>query len=102
MKTNQIDCYNLGTGHGYSVLEIVNTFEKITNVKIPYQIVERRSGDIAECYADPSYAKQELNFTCTKTLEDMVRTAINILFMCIRDSVTTINYCLVSFQKKHW
>ena len=46
---------------------------QINNVKIPYQIVERRAGDIAECYADPSYAKQELNFTCTKTLEDMVR-----------------------------
>ena len=73
MKSNQVDCYNLGTGHGYSVLEIVNTFERINNIKVPYQITKRRDGDIAECYADPSYAKQELNFTCTKTLEDMVR-----------------------------
>ena len=58
---------------GYSVLDIVKAFEKVNQVKIPYQIVERRNGDIAECYADPSYAKKELGFVAEKSLEDMVR-----------------------------
>ena len=73
MKTNKIDCYNLGTGNGYSVLEMVNLFEKVNKVAVPYKIVERRSGDIAKCYADPTYAKEELGFTCEKTLEDMLK-----------------------------
>ena len=69
--------YNLGTGKGYSVLEIVKTFEKVNNIKVPYEIVERREGDIDECYSDPSKAKKELNFEATHTLEDMVRDAWN-------------------------
>ena len=69
--------YNLGTGTGYSVLDIINAFEKENNVKIDYEIVERRPGDIAECYSDPSKAKEELGFETTKTLEDMVRDAWN-------------------------
>lgn len=73
LKTNNVDCYNLGTGTGYSVLEMVNIFKKINNVDVPYKIVERRSGDIAECYADPTYAKEELGFVAEKSLEDMVR-----------------------------
>ncbi|MDD6224287.1 MAG: UDP-glucose 4-epimerase GalE [bacterium] len=73
MTTNKIDCYNLGTGNGYSVLEMVETFEQVNNIEVPYQIVARRSGDIAQCYADPTYAKQELGFECEKTLEDMVK-----------------------------
>lgn len=73
LKTHNVDCYNLGTGTGYSVLEMVNLFKKINNVDVPYKIVERRSGDIAECYADPTYAKEELGFVAEKSLEDMVR-----------------------------
>ena len=69
--------YNLGTGKGYSVLEILKTFEKVNNIKVPYEIVERREGDIDECYSDPSKAKKELNFEATHTLEDMVRDAWN-------------------------
>lgn len=67
--------YNLGTGNGYSVLDIVKAYEKVNNVKIPYKFVERRSGDIAICYADPSKAKEELGFVANKTLEDMCRDA---------------------------
>ncbi len=63
--------YNLGTGTGYSVLEMVKTFEKVNNVKVPYEITKRRDGDIAACYADPSLAKEELGWVATKTLEDM-------------------------------
>lgn len=69
--------YNLGTGVGYSVLDMINTFEKVNNVEVNYKIVDRRPGDIAECYSDPTKAKEELGFTCEKTLEDMVRDAWN-------------------------
>ena len=54
--------YNLGTGKGYSVLDIVKNFEKASGVKIPYEIKPRRAGDIAECYADASKAKEELGW----------------------------------------
>ena len=69
--------YNLGTGIGYSVLDIVKAFEKATGISIPYNIVQRRSGDIATCYSDPSKAAREIGFTTTKTLEDMCRDAWN-------------------------
>ena len=69
--------YNLGTGTGYSVLDIINTFEKVNGVKVNYKIVERRSGDIAECFCDPNKAKKELGFVCTKNLEDMLKDAWN-------------------------
>lgn len=69
--------YNLGTGKGYSVLDIINAFEKENMVKIKYEIVEKRPGDIAKCYSDPSKAEKELGFKCEKTLEDMVRDAWN-------------------------
>lgn len=69
--------YNLGTGVGYSVLDLVNTFEKVNNIKIKYKIAPRRNGDIATCYSDPSKAKRELNFEATKTLEDMLKDAWN-------------------------
>lgn len=67
--------YNLGTGNGYSVLDIVNAFEKANGVKIKYKIVDRRPGDIAMCYANPSKALKELEWKAEKTLEDMVRDA---------------------------
>lgn len=69
--------YNLGTGVGYSVLDIVNAFEKANGVKVNYKIAPRRPGDIAKCYSDPTKAKEELGFTCEKTLEDMCRDAWN-------------------------
>lgn len=69
--------YNLGTGKGYSVLDMINTFEKVNGVKVNYKIVGRRPGDIAQCYSDPTKAKDELNFTCKYTLDDMVRDSWN-------------------------
>ena len=72
-----LDIYNLGTGHGYSVLDIVKTFSKVNNINIPYEITSRRSGDIATCYADPSKAYQEMGFKCELTLEDMCRDSWN-------------------------
>ena len=63
--------YNLGTGNGYSVLDMVKAFKKATGKKVPYKIAQRREGDIATCYADPSSAKEELGWVATKTLEDM-------------------------------
>lgn len=67
---------NLGTGHGYSVLDMVKAFEKVTGKPIPYKIMPRRPGDIDECYADPSYAEELLGFKAEKTLEDMCRDAM--------------------------
>ncbi len=72
-KETGVQIYNLGTGNGYSVLEIVNAFEKVNNVKVKYKIAPRRAGDIAECYADPSKAQRELGWTAKKTIEDMCR-----------------------------
>lgn len=69
--------YNLGTGKGYSVLEIINAFEKATGKKIKYKIAPRRAGDIAECYSNSTKAKEELDFVATKSLEDMCRDAWN-------------------------
>ena len=69
--------YNLGTGKGYSVLDMVHAFEKTTGQKIKYKITERRAGDIATCYADATKAKEELNWVAEKTLEDMCRDSWN-------------------------
>lgn len=69
--------YNLGTGTGYSVLDMVNAFERANNVKIPYKIAPRRPGDIATCYSDPTKAKVELGFEAKKTLEDMCKDSWN-------------------------
>ena len=63
--------FNLGTGQGYSVLEMVSAFEKASGKKIPYNIVARRSGDIASCYADPSYAEKELGWSAQRNLDQM-------------------------------
>ncbi|MGD6968557.1 UDP-glucose 4-epimerase GalE [Rossellomorea vietnamensis] len=67
--------YNLGTGQGTSVLEIVKAFEEANSIKIPYQIVERRHGDIAECYADVSKAERELGWKAKRDLVEMCRDA---------------------------
>ena len=70
-KINGAEAYNLGTGKGYSVLEIVRTFENSTGVKIKYEITTRRPGDIAEYYADPTKALKELGWKAEKTLDEM-------------------------------
>ncbi len=62
---------NLGTGKGYSVLDVINAFEKASEKKINYKIVDRRAGDIAKCYAEPSYAKEILDWEAKRTIEDM-------------------------------
>ena len=77
LNSKELDCYNLGTGTGYSVLEMVETFKKVNNIDVPYKIVERRPGDIASCYADPSYAKEKLGWEAELGIEDMVKDAYN-------------------------
>ena len=72
-KVTGVEAFNLGTGTGYSVLDIVKAFEKANDIKIKYEIVERRPGDLAECYADPSKAKEVLGWEAEKNLEDMCR-----------------------------
>lgn len=69
--------YNLGTGKGYSVLDIVNNFEKATGVAIPYKIAPRRPGDIATCYADASLASKELGFVAERGIYEMCRDSWN-------------------------
>lgn len=70
-----VHIFNLGTGKGYSVLEIVNAFEKVNGVKVPYVITARRPGDIPMCYANPDKAKSELGWETKLGLEDMCRSA---------------------------
>ena len=69
--------YNLGTGNGYSVLDMVKAFEKATRRNVPYKIAPRREGDIATCFADPKKAKEELGWVATKTLDDMCKDSWN-------------------------
>ena len=69
--------YNLGTGMGTSVLQLIHTFEKVNEIAVPYQIVERRPGDLATVYADASKAQRELNWKAQRTLEDMCLDAWN-------------------------
>ena len=72
-KMKGVEAYNLGTGTGYSVLDIVKNFENATGVKIKYEITARRPGDIAECYADPTKAEEMLGWKAEKNLEDMCK-----------------------------
>lgn len=69
--------YNLGTGFGVSVLELVKTFENVNNIEINYAIAERRPGDIDACYAECTKAQKELNWKATKTVDDMCKDAFN-------------------------
>ena len=69
--------YNLGTGHGYSVLDVVKAFERVNGVKVPYSIKPRRPGDIATCYSDPSKAERELGWKAQYGLDEMVRDSWN-------------------------
>ena len=69
--------YNLGTGHGYSVLDVVNAFEKANGLKVPYSIKPRRPGDVATCYCNPEKAKRELGWEAKYGIEDMCRDSWN-------------------------
>ena len=69
--------YNLGTGKGYSVLDLVKTFEKVNGIRVPYKIAPRRAGDIAVCYADPSKALKELGWKAELGIEDMMKDSYN-------------------------
>lgn len=77
MDKRGMHIYNLGTGKGYSVLEMIKAFESANGVEVPYKIVGRRPGDIATCYADPSKAERELNWKAELGLKDMCRDAYN-------------------------
>ncbi|OBX08760.1 UDP-glucose 4-epimerase [Gallibacterium salpingitidis] len=69
--------YNLGTGTGYSVLDMVHAFEKVNNIKIPYRLTDRRPGDIATCYSDPSLALKELGWKTERGLKQMMKDTWN-------------------------
>jgi UDP-glucose 4-epimerase len=73
--TSGVHIYNLGTGQGTSVLQLVRAFEDANGIELPYAISDRRPGDIAECYADASKAKRDLNWTAKRDLVDMCRDA---------------------------
>ena len=73
MEEPGVKYYNLGTGTGYSVLDLVTTYEKVNNVKVPYKIVGRRPGDIDACYADPTKAYEELGWKAELGIEEMCR-----------------------------
>ena len=77
LNSTGCDAYNLGTGKGYSVLDLVNTFMKVNNVDVKYAIKERRPGDIDACYADPSYAYEKLGWKAEKSVEQMCKDAYN-------------------------
>ena len=72
---NKIEIFNLGTGQGVSVLELINVFEEATGVKVPHRIVGRRAGDIEKVWADPLYANEVLGWKATSTLADTMRSA---------------------------
>ena len=76
-KSTGAKFYNLGTGTGYSVLDLVETFKKVNNVDVPYKIVGRRPGDIAACYADPKKAYEELGWKAELGIEEMCRDSYN-------------------------
>ena len=76
-KNAGLAIYNIGTGHGYSVLDVVNAFEKANGVRVPYSIKPRRPGDIATCYCDPSKAERELGWKAKYGIEDMCRDSWN-------------------------
>lgn len=78
-KEAGVKIYNLGTGNGYSVLDLVTNFEKVNGVKVKFKIGARRPGDIAACFADPTKAKEELGWVAEKGIEDMCRDAWNFI-----------------------
>ena len=77
LRTGECEAYNLGTGRGSSVLELINEFEKSTGKKVPYKIGNRRDGDIVEIYADPSKAENELGWSANRSMGEALRDAWN-------------------------
>ncbi len=77
LENTGCDVFNLGTGTGYSVLDMVHTFCQVNGVKVPYRITDRRPGDIGTCYADPAKSAKKLGWKAEKTLSDMCRDAWN-------------------------
>ncbi|MBY6085945.1 UDP-glucose 4-epimerase GalE [Priestia flexa] len=77
LTTKGVEAYNLGTGKGYSVLEVIKAFEKVSGQRIHFKVSSRRPGDIATCYADIRKAKNELNWQASKTIEDMCQDTWN-------------------------
>ncbi len=77
LENDGCDVFNLGTGTGYSVLDMVDAFEKVNKVPVPYRITDRRPGDLATCYASPDKSAQVLGWRAEKTLKDMVRDSWN-------------------------
>lgn len=77
MENNSVEIFNIGSGNGYSVLEVIKSFEKVNNIKLPYSIVGRRAGDIEKIWADTSKAENILKFKPMRTLDDINRSAYN-------------------------
>ena len=71
LKNKGVEAVNLGTGHGYSVLQVKDAFAKASGKEIPYKIMPRRPGDIATCYADPTKAKKELGWEAKRGIDEM-------------------------------
>jgi UDP-glucose 4-epimerase len=71
------EVFNLGTGRGYSVLEVIRSFEKVSGIKLPYKIMERRPGDVAEVWADTRFANSELGWKAQRSLDEMILSAWN-------------------------
>lgn len=83
--TKKSQVYNLGTGQGISVLQLVKTFERVTGSAVPYKIVERRKGDISMMYANADLAEKELGWKAKHSLEEMCKCAK--LFCCVQDRI---------------
>ena len=76
-QKEKVEVFNIGTGCGLSVLELINAFEKATGVKLNYQIVARRSGDIEKVWANPEFANNELGWKAETSIEETLRSAWN-------------------------
>lgn len=76
-QKKKVEIFNLGTGNGFSVLEVINSFEKVSKQKLNYKIVERRAGDVEQVFADTKFANDELGWKAEKTLDEMLLTAWN-------------------------
>lgn len=74
-QENNFETFNLGTGNGYSVMDVIKTFEKVASRKLNYEIVDRRSGDVPELFANANLAKEKLGWKAEKNLEDMIRSS---------------------------
>ena len=76
-QKEKVEVFNIGTGRGLSVLELINAFEKATGVKLNYQIVGRRAGDIEKVWANPKFANEELGWKAVESIEDTLLSAWN-------------------------